>query len=163
MPLQVLSCAKLIVPDFCRVAKHALWTRLWDHASPLTCTDLSGEGIHVFRTERLPLQLCSFHGFPRLCLALCCLCAKQEDVQHLQYILRGLTVSSCLRLWKQLYLNTACKLVFQNKRIIKAKGRKGGYQIFMYFKENTITLGVLWLQNIQEQDVPQRFAELLCA
>lgn len=48
------------------------------------------------RRERLPLQTPVLYGFPRLCLALCHLCAEQEDVQHLQYILRGLAVSSCL-------------------------------------------------------------------
>lgn len=67
------------------------------------------------------------------------------------YILRGWSVSSCLWHWKHFYLNTACKLVFQNKRIIKMreKKREGEYQIYMYLKENTIILDVLWHQNIQ--------------
>lgn len=113
-------------------------------------------GVQAFRAERLPPQPCVLHGCPRLCLALCRVCAEQEeDVQHSQYILRGLTVSSCLCRWKQLYLNTACKLVFQNKGIIKARGRERGYQIFMHFKGNTINGGVLWLQTAGE------FRELL--
>lgn len=41
------------------------------------------------------------------------------------YILRGLSVSSYLWLWKQLYLNTAPKLIFQNKRLIRMGGKKG--------------------------------------
>lgn len=137
------------------------WGPGWDHVSHLTCADLSEEGMQAFRAERLPPQPCVLHGSPRLCLALWCVCAEQEDIQHSWYILRGLTVSSCLWRWKQLYLNTVCKLVFQNKRIIKTRER--GYQIFMYFKENTINIGVLWLQSVWEQKVPQQFHEHLCA
>lgn len=132
----------------------------WDHVSHLACSDLSE--VWVFRAEGLPPQPCVLHRSPRLCLALCRVCAEQEeDVQHSQYILRGLTVSSCLCRWKQLYLNTACKLVFQNKGIIKARGRERDYQIFMHFKENTINVGVLWLQSVGEQKVLEQFCELL--
>lgn len=51
--------------------------------------------------------------------------------------------------------------MFQNKGIIKARGRERGYQIFMHFKENTINVGVLWLQSVGEQKVLEQFCELL--
>lgn len=82
-----------------------------------------------------------------------------------KYILRGLSVSSCLWLWKQLYLNTACKLVFQNKRIIKMRGKKGRENVkysctSKKIQSSSVSCGY---RIFREQNMPWQFSELFCA
>lgn len=81
------------------------------------------------------------------------------------YILRGLSVSSCLWLWKQLYLNTACKLVFQNKRIIKMRGKRGRENVKYSCTSKKIESSLMscGYRIFREQNMTWQFSELLCA
>lgn len=95
-----------------------------DPVSQLACPDFFAEGTQAFGRERL-LPWCPV-WLPQVVPCSLSLMHRTGGCTSLAiYILRGLSVSICLWLWKQLYLNTECKLVFQNKRIIKMRGKKG--------------------------------------
>lgn len=81
------------------------------------------------------------------------------------YILRGLSVLSHLWLWKHLYLNTTCKLIFQNNRIIKMRRKKGRENIKYSCTSKKIQSSYMscGYRIFRVQNMPWQFSELFCA
>lgn len=125
------------------------WGTGWDPVSHLTYMGLSDEEAQGFRRERLPCNPLSCTDSPGCASLSTAHVLNRKTYSTCKCILRCLTVSSSLWLWKQLYLNTACKLVFQNKSIIKARRKGGRISNIHVLQRKYSFLGVLWIQTVQ--------------